>query len=282
MLEQVPLRKLLLDRDDRIHIGWRAVGFYVAYLSASFLVTVPIVVVAMLFRKGDHVPDPRFNHLFPCLGALAATWLCLSMERCPFTSVWYRFNRTWFKEFAFGILGGALVMGATATLALSLGGFRWVPNFKGAGLEPLLGIVLYLVVAIHEETAFRGYPFQRLVSGIGLWPAQILLALVFAAFHWNNPGMAGATKLYLVLAGILLGQCYLKTRSLALPIGLHLGWNWTQGNLMGFGVSGLQSKGLLTPILHNKPQWITGGSFGLEASFPCTIVCLALIGALLL
>jgi len=105
---------------------------------------------------------------------------------------------------------------------------------------------------------------------------------VFAHDHWGNPGMLGATKawasLNIGLASILLGFCYLRTRSLAMPIGLHLGWNWAQGGLLGFGVSGTtDTKGLWTPVFHGKPEWLTGGPFGLEASLPCALVCGAAI-----
>lgn len=140
-------------------------------------------------------------------------------------------------------------------------------------------------MAFHEETLYRGYLFQRLVAGLGEWPAQLLMALLFALAHWGNPGMSGATMawatLNIALAAVLLGLCYLRTKSLALPIGVHLGWNFTQGNLLGFGVSGTtDAPGLLQPVLHGKPDWLTGGAFGLEAGLPCALVCLAVVVAL--
>ncbi|HJW43891.1 MAG TPA: CPBP family intramembrane glutamic endopeptidase, partial [Geothrix sp.] len=130
----------------------------------------------------------------------------------------------------------------------------------------------------------RGYPFQRLVQGAGPWVGQLVFAALFALAHWSNPGMAGATKawatLNIGLAAILLGFCYLRTGSLALPIGVHLGWNWAQGSLLGFGVSGTTDiKGLWTPVFHGRPEWLTGGAFGLEASLPCTLICgVAILG----
>ena len=51
-----------------------------------------------------------------------------------------------------------------------------------------------------------------------------------------------------------------------MPIGIHFGWNWIQGALLGFDVSGLHEAGWLLPHLLDKPQWLTGGSFGPEAS----------------
>ncbi|MDP2875687.1 MAG: CPBP family intramembrane metalloprotease, partial [Holophaga sp.] len=109
------------------------------------------------------------------------------------------------------------------------------------------------------------------VDGIGEWPTQIVLALLFGIAHWGNPGMLGAVKYWatldIALAAVFLGLAYLRTRSLALPIGIHLGWNWTQGNVLGFGVSGTTGHpGWIRPIFHGKPEWMSGGTFGIEAS----------------
>ena len=93
--------------------------------------------------------------------------------------------------------------------------------------------------------------------------------------------MTGASvawgTLNIALAAVLLGLCWRRTGSLALPIGVHLGWNWTQGSLLGFGVSGTTSQGWLTPLFHARPVWLSGGTFGLEASLPCALVCGAAI-----
>ncbi|MGH8107872.1 MAG: lysostaphin resistance A-like protein, partial [Arenimonas sp.] len=132
------------------------------------------------------------------------------------------------------------------------------------------GFYVFLFVALFEETLFRGFIFQRLLDGAGIWVAQIVLALLFALGHWDNPGMDGATKFWasldLALGAVMLGLAYMRTRSLALPIGLHLGWNWSQGYLLGFGVSGLDHTGWFHPVFQGKAEWLTGGNFGPEAS----------------
>jgi membrane protease YdiL (CAAX protease family) len=87
-----------------------------------------------------------------------------------------------------------------------------------------------------------------------------------------------AALLNIFLAGWMLGFCYLRTGSLALPMGVHFGWNWVQGSL-GFGVSGNASHGLWKPVLHDKALWLTGGDFGLEASAVSVgVIGLAVVG----
>jgi membrane protease YdiL (CAAX protease family) len=143
---------------------------------------------------------------------------------------------------------------------------------------------VFAFAALLEELLFRGFLFQRLVAGIGAWPTQLLLAVLFAVAHAGNPGMEGATAVWasidIGLAAILLGLAYLRTRSLALPFGLHLGWNWAQGYLLGFGVSGFDHTGWLQPVFLDKPQWLTGGTFGPEASVFGVVVDVLMIAVL--
>jgi hypothetical protein len=148
------------------------------------------------------------------------------------------------------------------------------------------GLLMFLLVAIKEETLFRGFLFQRLRDGIGLWPTQLLLALLFAGAHWMNPGMRGATllsaSLGIFVSSLVFGLAYVRSNSLALPIGIHLGWNWMQGHVMGFGVSGIQLHGWFKPMLLDKPDWLTGAAFGIEASVLGVAVDLLLLIGLLL
>jgi len=115
-----------------------------------------------------------------------------------------------------------------------------------------------------------------LLAGTGATVAQLLMAALFAIAHWGNPGMEGSTQLWAsidtALGAILLGLAYLRTGSLALPIGIHFGWNWMQGSCLGFDVSGLDQAGWLLPQLLDKPQWLSGGAFGPEASVFALVV----------
>jgi hypothetical protein len=170
-----------------------------------------------------------------------------------------------------------------ALVIRGLGGFHWIRGDGGFG-GLASGALLFLAVAFREEVLFRGYAFQRLMDGVGPPMTLALTSLWFVYAHWDNPGMSGVTRIWgsvnIGLAGLLLGLCYLKTRRLALPMGVHLGWNWTQGSLLGFPVSGLDSSGLLSPVFHEGPSWLTGGDFGLEASLPCALVAIVAMGGL--
>ncbi len=80
------------------------------------------------------------------------------------------------------------------------------------------------------------------------------------------------------LASILFGLAYIRTQSLALPLGMHFMANLVQGIVLGFAVSGTDQSGLLIPVFAEVPEWLTGGQFGLEASvFGLFFVVIAIV-----
>jgi hypothetical protein len=259
---------LLFAPDGSLRNGWKVLLFALGAgfcNSAAFTLPWPGLAASWL-------PAPWFSFA----AFLGLTWFALQLEGRPLASVGLRLDWRWGRQFLLGALAGAGLMALMALPGFLGGGFRLARNPQ-AGLGGLLaGAWLYLAVAFSEELLFRGYLFQRLDQGIGRWPAQVLVALLFALVHWGNPGMTGATRvlasLDIAIAAMLLGLCYLRTRSLALPIGLHLGWNWTQGMVLGFGVSGIANNGWWHPLFRGQAAWLTGGSFGLEASLPCAVV----------
>lgn len=269
-----------LDGQGAVRNGWKVLGHLAAVLGATFLAGLATRAAAGLIPGFQRVlPDPGVG----ALAVLGATWLCLHLEGASFASLGLRVRGAFLRDLVLGTLGGFALMALVAAVVFAAGGFHWIRT-PGMGLSGLLaGAWLYLAVACSEEILFRGYAFQRSVRGLGFTLAQLVFAALFALGHWGNPGMAGATKawatLNIALAAVLLAFCWRRTGSLALPIGVHLGWNWTQGDLFGFGVSGTTNRGWWTPVFHGRPEWLTGGAFGLEASFICTLACgLAILG----
>ncbi|GAB1594645.1 CPBP family intramembrane glutamic endopeptidase [Lysobacter claricitrinus] len=252
----------LFDPKHRLRNGWWALLF--------FVVLAAFVIPAQLWAtpRGAQVPLPA-----QALMALFATAACTAMRREPMSAVFGR-ARGVPRNVTYGVVAGFALWSLTASMLWMTGCVRWSANPDAfAVIAPaLLGCA---ATAITEELIFRGFVFQRLVDGLGAWPAQLLMGAYFVLNHWNNPGMTGVTRVIATVdifaASLLFGLVRLRTRGLALPIALHFALNATQGVLLGFGVSGNASTGLLTPHLAG-PTWWTGGAFGLEASLPGTAV----------
>lgn len=150
--------------------------------------------------------------------------------------------------------------------------FGWV-TWQGvpSGLSARLSRIHFFIgVAIAEELLFRGFIFQRLLSGIGQWPAQWIIAGFFLLTHMNNLDLTGSIRILasanIYLASTQFGLAYIRIHSLAIPPGHHFMANLMQGGVLGFGVSGTDQTGLLIPTFAEVPDWLTGEQFGFEAS----------------
>jgi hypothetical protein len=272
---EVHLKHVFLDSTQRLRNGWWMLIFLALMLASRYVYT-PVSKGLRELGVGEAGLEPlRLGFL------LLVTWICLRLRRERLASIGLALDRRWARELGVGSLLGI----STAVLVVAL---IWVVGGVRLELDPTrslnvlaYGLYLFLFVALFEEALFRGFVFQRFVAGAGVWIAQITMGLLFAASHWGNPDMHGATLVWatieLFLGAVLLGLAYLRTRSLALPVGIHLGWNWAQGHLLGFGVSGFEHAGWFHPVFQDRPEWISGGSFGLEASIFAVIVDTALL-----
>lgn len=264
------MKKFLRNDHGQLRNGWWILIFVIVFL-ASQLAYHPVSHAVQQFSAGKTWLSP-----LPVIFLLLVTWICQRLRKQPLTAVGLRLDARWLRQAGCGIAFGAAQMLAIAALIHFAGGVQF-------GLDPARGWAalahgawFFVWVALLEELLFRGFVFQRLVDGAGVTLAQLLMAVLFAVAHWGNPGMEGTTEIWAtidtILGGLLLGFAYLRTGSLALPIGIHFGWNWVQGSFLGFDVSGLHQAGWLLPHLLDKPQWLTGGAFGPEASVFAVIV----------
>ena len=182
------------------------------------------------------------------------------------------------RDFLLGTGLGGVLLGAAVLLLAVASTARWVAD---EGTVPEYVAVLastfafFAVAAALEEALFRGYAFQALVQGIGVWPAVLASSALFAVAHGNNPNVAPLGLANIFLAGVMLAVAYLRTRSLWFATGVHLGWNWTMATLLDFPVSGFVSDTPLYSAVAAGPALWTGGDFGPEAGIPATLALAA-------
>lgn len=272
------MKNILFNKDRRLRNGWWMLIF-VAFIAATRFLYRPIMEGFRDLGAGEAWLEP-----VPFLFVLLATWACTRLRRERLSSVGSDLRTRWLREVVVGALIGTGAMLVIVGLIAAAGGVRLELNPTRAFGAATYGLYAFLFASLLEETLFRGFLFQRLVNGTSARVALISFALLFAFAHWGNPGMEGATLLWATLdtalGAVLLGLAYLRTRSLALPVGVHLGWNWAQGHLLGFGVSGYEQVGWFRPLFQGKAEWLTGGAFGPEASVFAVVVDLVVIALL--
>ncbi|MBE0367756.1 CPBP family intramembrane glutamic endopeptidase [Pseudoalteromonas aurantia] len=271
------MKNIFYDDNKKVRNGWWIILF-IGLIALTRPIYKPVKQVLSQIGFTEHMLEPVSLILL-----FFVTYICLRIRRQSLSDVGIRINLYWFKQFFIGTFAGIGMILITVLLIYAIDGVTFELNQERDINIVIYGLYLFLLGAFFEELLHRGFIFQRLIEGIGPIGAQLLIASLFAFGHAGNPGMEGTTEIFatlnLFLLSLIFGFAYIKTHSLALPIGLHLGWNWAQGNILGFGVSGHNTAGWLKPTFHGVDEWITGGNFGPEASIFSIAVCiLSLIG----
>jgi len=176
----------------------------------------------------------------------------------------------WARQLLGGcLLGLGLTILAIVPVAIWANVTVNIPKFTHRTALRVMAVLIVLICgALAEELMFRGYPFQRLEEAIGPAGAIGLFSVLFGAVHLMNPGATPLGLLNTVLIGAVLALAYLRTRALWLCWGIHFGWNASLGLLSGFPVSGLRIFNVVVRSSANGARWLTGGSYGVEASAP--------------
>lgn len=266
------------SKNGTLRMPWKLASFFGVWLVSAMLIGT-MYYVAMRGSAWE------IGQGAMSLGAaLAATVFALkAMERKPFSSVGLQVQGNWLALFFLGVGVSALMMGIIFTAQLT-GGIlevRFIQVTVGQGLATFLnGLALFVMVGFGEEILFRGYPMQLLARAWGLPVSILACSVVFALFHFFNPNTTFFSLANIFLAGVWLGTAYAVSGSLWLPAGMHLGWNFFQGTIVGLPVSGTVTRGLLLSI-ERGDDWITGGSFGPEGGALASVVLCACTAAML-
>lgn len=208
-------------------------------------------------------------------GLIPALLILRYVDHRPFSDLGFGFKGR-AKDVLCGALTAVVLYGVGFGLSLALGLVRVTGVL--VDWEWLIGsFFLFLLVAVTEELVFRGYVLGRLLrTRMNKFLALFLSAVSFACLHLMNPNVAFLPMLNLILAGMLLGTTYIYTRNLWFPISLHLFWNWLQGPVLGYEVSGNKFGESLLKLHLSDHTLLNGGAFGFEGSLLCTVLMVVL------
>ena len=186
-------------------------------------------------------------------------------------------KRNWLKYLAWGILMSLVQMGVIA-LVYQLSGIGSF-ELNELSLEPILFILglfpFWLLQGGTEEVATRGWLLTRIAARANLPLAIAISSSLFGFLHLGNSGVTFLSVLNIVLDGVLAGLLLVYTDSIWLVVAQHGTWNYVQGNLLGFQVSGTGADAsIFSFTMGSGPDWLTGGEFGAEGSLITTIVLL--------
>jgi membrane protease YdiL (CAAX protease family) len=268
---------ILTNEKDQLRAGWRLLFFLVALVGT----VVVAAALASIVRFGQTPLGLVWVAVLQLLSIGTATALAARVtERRSFGDVGFGLRPGWARELAYGTAFGVALLGIAVLPAAVAGSLELRPGAPDLSLA--VAVVFFAVAAAYEELLCRGFPLQALASGIGRASAAILMSAIFAWLHGTNPNVTYAALGVTFVAGILLSIAYFRTRSLWLATGLHFGWNFAMGYLLGLPVSGqrLFEQAPLFAGNLGEPEWLTGGLYGPEGGVAAlaaiTIGCVVL------
>lgn len=244
----------------KVNATWRVVAYFV------LLAIVNTIAFRIESVAAPYMPAwvaTLLDAAFYLGGVLLLTWgFCRFLDRSSLSQLGLR-KQHWLGYLGAGLgLGAALVFAAFAVLRLA--GLVTVEVSAGwLSAEWVASAVLWIVISFVEELGFRGYILQGLARGWGMPIAVVVSSVLFGAVHATNPNASALGVLTICVGGLLFASAYLVTRSLWLPIGLHIGWNLVETQVLGFAGSGHVQPSILHTTVQG-PVILTGGAFGPE------------------
>ena len=236
------------DQEARVRAGWRVLLIVVAAGVVSTILSGPVrrlLTEQLPYIYASLIESLALLVLVAIILWLAAKWL----DRRRFADYGFHLSRAWWLDLGFGLLLGLVLVGAAYALMFGSGWLQITDTFVGpAGLPfiaaMLIDVLIVVGIAGWEELVFRGYLVKNLAEGLAGGPlgprwGTVVAVLVPAAFfgwlHASNPNATVLGVVNVAIFGVLFGVAYVLTGELALPLGLHFAWDFTQG--FGFGRS---------------------------------------------
>lgn len=271
---------IFLNDKQRLRSGWRVALFLAAFFLFSGLIvggTFALLLALPIGFTTQSLLSYAVSFTISTILVLLLGWLFGKyFEDLPFRALGASLTKNWLKHLIFGFVIGAFTVCFGALIAYIFGGLNFEYNnsgFSAVGLTLLVSLFIFIGGAAFEEAFFRGYIFQTLTRAKLGWFAVLFTSVLFSIVHVDNPGANYISTLNTFIAGLWFAAAYWKTRTLWMPFGLHLAWNWFLGSILGIQVSGLSDM-TTAPLLKATdlgPAWLSGGDYGLEGGLAATV-----------
>lgn len=286
--------------ERRLRAGWRLTLYLVARMvvTGGFSLFLGLAVVVFSLVQGEGIsPESLMNSplmllasaLIGAIGIIPTVWIFGRwIDWRKFSDFGIKMSLDWWLDFVFGLLLGAGLMWMIFLIEKQMGWIKVLPTPENLGWANFYryisrGLFLFICVGFYEELLFRGYLLKNLSEGLhaktsaktAVLISLIVTSAIFGIAHATNPNATFVSSFNIALAGIFLGLGMLFNGKLAIPIGLHITWNFFQGNVFGFPVSGTNAGLTFINIQQLGPAAWTGGTFGPEAGYMGLIAMLA-------
>ncbi len=209
--------------------------FWVGYLAITL-----VVGFSTSITIGSEVWQITAWGFISSAGLIALSRFLMRIEKGPRTDLDLSVRPASIRRFSFGFLIGAASFGIHVTIILVLAGPIQFEFVSGVGaIAATIYFVRFLATSCMEELGFRGYTLRRLNETMGTWPAVWLTSVAFGLSHLSYGYDMQSILLGVIPGGLLWGMSAIATRGLAVPIGLHAAWNFSNWSVGGRAETGV-------------------------------------------
>jgi uncharacterized protein len=265
-----------------IRAGWRWLIFLAILIGCvTLLVTVCVAAGLLHLRAGQPVTstltasNAAGQEAIFVISMFIAAAIMSKVEKRPMGQYGLPAREAFGHLFWQGLIWGFVAISVTLLLIAAFHGFSFgklaLSGRLLAGYALGWGIA-FLLTGLFEEFVFRGYSQFTLATGMGFWPAAVVLSVLFGAIHLGNSGEAWSGAVSVVLIGLFFCFTLRRTGTIWFAVGLHAAWDYGETFLYGVPDSGMIARGHLLNSSFHGPKWLTGGSVGPEASVACFMV----------
>jgi len=264
------LAKIFISSDEpRLRAGWRLLLQTLIMIVLTVILQFVLVLVFMPGKNGN--ADLFIGQLLELVIFTLSIFIARRfLDRRSFASLGLQVNKQAAADILIGIAITFVIMGLIYLAEVAAGwltfeSFAWQTESAASVLIGILTFfTAFVLVGWNEELLSRGYHLQTLASGTNMFWGLIISSSVFGLAHLGNPNATWVSAAGIFFAGLFLAYGYLRTGQLWLSIGLHIGWNFFEGVVFGFPVSGMDIYRLIRHQVQGPEIW-TGGAFGPEA-----------------
>jgi membrane protease YdiL (CAAX protease family) len=245
-------------------------AFFIIGLIGGYLKYVPQKLYLLLM-----VGEEQF-YLFTTISFLSTlvmiTLMLKFIDKKKFKDIGFTSLKYGYKNLIVGFLIGAFSIAIIVLILSVSGAITIVKNSNTKTYYLLWGLYTFILVGLEEELMSRGYFINALNQMGKPWLSVLISSIIFSLMHILNPNIVFLGLLNIFLIGVLFSYMYIKTGNLWMPIGYHISWNYFQGYIFGFSVSGNAVRGIYNAFPKNN--FLSGGEFGLEGGVIATLVIL--------
>lgn len=299
------IRPIFKNQDGQVRWGYKLLTFAALWQVVFPVIILCTVLVLMLVLKsiltgmgmmdsGGNLPEVYWEPfqrwymvVMMCLQNLIMIFLSSAVWKWGFHSSWKkigifgsRYGVKWLAEIGKGILIGIVM------ISLVVGGIWITGNASltvgSTGFDPWLAgyFIMFIAVGFGEEICYRGYAMASMRTARPSWLILVLPAILFGAAHGLNSNFSLLAFINICLVGVFLGLLFWYTDRIWIPIGFHIAWNYFQGPVYGFEVSGIDTPRIFIARI-GEPNLLNGGGFGPEGGLFTTAVLVLAIGCVL-